>query len=103
MDELKNRPSPNFGYSENQIKTLNPKCWEWDGVGVGEVRGFLNCLHGKKRQPTLVKGIYPLHQSNHYGHHKQCCQSKNHLHIGLLELNPSDSGFTQKGGEGRVL
>lgn len=56
---------------ENQLKTLNPKCWEWDGVGVGEVRGFLNCLHGKKRQPTLVKGIYPLHQSNHYGRHKQ--------------------------------
>lgn len=68
--ELKDRPSPNFGYSR-ELKTLNPQCWGWGGVGVGEVRGFLNCLHGKKRQPTLVKGIHPLHQSNHDGHHKQ--------------------------------
>lgn len=22
-----------LGIRENQIKTLNPKCWEWDGVG----------------------------------------------------------------------
>lgn len=56
-------------FRENQIKTLNPKCWEWDGVGVGEIeRVFWTACTGK-RQPTELKN--PLHQSNHYGHHKQ--------------------------------
>lgn len=72
--------------------------------GVGEVRGFLNCLHGKKRQPTLVKGIHPPTNQSHYGHHKQMVVNPKKITcISAFGIKSFRFRIHPKDGEGRVL